>query len=195
MARRYVTRLELVNALQAANVRFNENARVADLRPIYDELMADGRIQPNIDADDEYMNAENGDDDELSADANDREGDERSETGTFNGHGERTHNAYSDDEMDRERRLLRKQREIMQLKAELQQMGQRRFDFIAFESMVHRFSGDDVYDINKWLSDLDDAFAVFECSARDKFILHARGFSAIKDANAEAERNGQAIRD
>lgn len=55
---------------------------------------------------------------------------------------------------------------------ELREM--RKMDFLSFEAMVHKFTGDDAYDIRKWFDDLQDAFVVFGCEDRDKFIAARR---------------------
>lgn len=36
--------------------------------------------------------------------------------------------------------------------------------------MANKFNGDDTYDVKKWFDDLDDAFAVFNCSESDKLV-------------------------
>lgn len=39
---------------------------------------------------------------------------------------------------------------------------------------MHKFTGDDAYDIKKWFDDLENAFVVFGCKNRDKFIAARR---------------------
>lgn len=56
---------------------------------------------------------------------------------------------------------------------------EKKFDFVAFEAMVHRFSGDDTYDMCKWFDDLEDAFSILtisniEFNEGDKFITTRR---------------------
>lgn len=81
---------------------------------------------------------------------------------------------FDEEEIDRQLRILRKQRELTQLKAELGAVEQRHFDFHAFEAMVHHFSGDDSYDILKWFGDIEDTFDMLGGSERDKFVSTRR---------------------
>lgn len=79
-----------------------------------------------------------------------------------------------DEQLDRELERARKRMELLRLQRELLQMEVRRFDFAAFEGMVHKFTGDDVYDVKKWFVDIEEAFAMYNCNERDKLIAVKR---------------------
>lgn len=87
-----------------------------------------------------------------------------------------TVNILSPEEQEIEKQIsvLKKKRELVALQRELQLLEYRRFDFTAFESMVNPFTGDDTYDVDKWLNDLEDSFAVFNCNDRDKLVAARR---------------------
>lgn len=49
-----------------------------------------------------------------------------------------------------------------------------RMDMTAIEAMVSQFSGDDTYDVYKWMNDLDDAFGILQFDNQTKFIAMRR---------------------
>lgn len=69
---------------------------------------------------------------------------------------------------------LQKRNDFLTMNEGFNRLDLRRFDFFAFEAMVHRFNGDDSYDVRKWLEDLDDAFSMFECTPSEKLIASRR---------------------
>lgn len=76
-------------------------------------------------------------------------------------------------------RLLRKKRELLLLQQEVDALTitpptMRSVDIGTIEAMVLPFSGDDHYDIRKWLADLEDAFAVLQVNEQAKFIACRR---------------------
>lgn len=142
-------RVDIVRVLTEAGINFDPEATVVQLRPIYDAFV-EGIARENV-------------------------GDQADEIRDANGRGNVPED--NEDDVDRQIAILRKKRELIQLQQELGQIERRenqRFDFVAFESMVHRFSGDNSYDVHKWFNDVEDAFAVFGCSERDKFVSTRR---------------------
>ncbi|XP_049314323.1 uncharacterized protein LOC125778858 [Bactrocera dorsalis] len=95
-------------------------------------------------------------------------------------------NNLDEDETERLLIQLRKKRELLMLQAEINQLTlqqqapaakTRWTDVSVIESMMSKFTADDHYDVNKWISDLDDAFAMLQFDERMKFIACRRMLS------------------
>lgn len=85
---------------------------------------------------------------------------------------------YCEDPLDIAIKKLQKQRELMLLQREVDILNNdgkcSSSDFMAIDSMVIKFSGDDSYDIKRWISDLEDTFALLNFGERMKLICVRR---------------------
>lgn len=159
-------RAEIVNALTVAGVQFDPDATVAELRPLFDTLVQN-RAQERGDGD-------HGADEDEYADPLDQQQQLNVQPGDI-GRAERAAQLAAEEaEIDRQLAVMRKKQELAELQRALQLNENRRFDFVAFEAMITPFTGDDSYDVQKWFQDLEDAFEVFRCGERDKFIATRR---------------------
>lgn len=204
---KYVDKRTMMDALNEANIEFDENATVPELRKIYDKHFGkDGKEAGRSDEirkddDNKLVKTIDGSpqNSEVSADfiksivdavlksqsaakipeVYPAVGGSTSLPGVFeyNSDNNEVNDAIQRAEVDRlnsEIAVLQKRREMLALNDGFDRLDIKRFDFVAFEAMVHRFSGDDSYDMCKWFDDLDDAFSIFGCSEGDKFIAARR---------------------
>lgn len=134
---------EMITALTEAGITFEPEATVAQLRPLFDEMVADAA----------RANAARANEVGQSGGQTVPSGNPQPTNVPSANQPPRNENAEGGDAetamLDRQLELLRKKREVMELQRELQQFDQRRFDFVAFEAMVSPFTGDDSYDVNK----------------------------------------------
>lgn len=83
-------------------------------------------------------------------------------------------NIVDEDELNRKLTIARKQLELMQLRDQINSFELRRFNYNAFDGMVHKFTGDDAYEIKKWFEDMEKAFALFDSKDSDKLMAAHR---------------------
>lgn len=168
----YVTRQAIIDALNENGVDFDENNTVAELRPIFYQLME--RLQQNGNNRGQNIpNDENQPMPEVQQQQPQQPMNPPQQQQQPQQQNQPMPNAQVDEiqRLERELQIARIKRELRELQAEdLAENQGKRFDFQAFEAMVHTFSGDDSYDVKKWFSDIEDASAVFGCSDRDKFV-------------------------
>lgn len=149
----YINRETLVAALNEAQVEFPETATVVQLRRLYDEA----EIIANAD----HANRE---EIQLQPDIN----------VICNEIEDHQQNDEKVEQLNRQIEIVQKQIELNRLKATMNEIENRRFDFAELEAMMDKFNGEDTYDIQKWFSELEDAFGVLECSERHKLVSTRR---------------------
>ncbi|XP_055308209.1 uncharacterized protein LOC129572291 [Sitodiplosis mosellana] len=74
-------------------------------------------------------------------------------------------------QLQRERELLLLQQQVNELRrTNRAPVPAIRIDISAIESMVQKFSGDDAYDVHKWIEDMEDAFDILQFDERARFV-------------------------
>lgn len=154
----YIHRATLVEALTTAGVAFAEDATVADLRPMYDELMDRAAHVPLGDGAAAIIQQQQQQPQAAAIGAELQQQQQQQQAAAIEGElqqlqqQQQPQQAELDAEharLDRELDLARKRHELQRLMDELREHDGRRFDFAAFEGMVPKFSGDDHHDIRK----------------------------------------------
>lgn len=175
----------MVNALTVAGVPFDPEATVADLRPLFDALVRDraqnmaGAGEPVREGDEQLPLRQPQQQQLIQVQPDEAVHDARM-----------AQLAAEEAEVDRQLAILRKKQELSELQRACQMNEHRRFDFVAFEAMVTPFTGDDSYDVQKWFQDLEDAFEVFRCGERDKFIATRRSIQGTARVFVRGVRAG-----
>lgn len=175
----YVTRQVIIEALTAAEVEFEDDATVAELRPLYDNLLhAEEEARLRAANERERVENEQAERDRAEQALAERDRAEQAQAERERAERDRiAREGANDDDHAAERARLEQQLEIARMRNELRRLtnevhepSHHRVDFAEFEAMVHQFNGDDDYDVHKWIADIEDAFGVLNCSERNKFV-------------------------
>jgi len=193
-----LSRQQIMDALRAAKVPFDEEATMVQLRQLFDEMVKTVVVGPaNVDVADEkqqqsteekgaedlvVFEADDGgqgvdSDDELSAILNHpilQKSGAVAKQAAVNVPLSPPSLLQSEQEverlLDKQLAIAYKRRELLQLQRELGQENPKRIDLPVLDAMMVKFDGSELQDVVKWLVDLENVFALFAYSERDKLV-------------------------
>lgn len=180
---------EIVKALTEAGVNVDDNLTLVQLRPLYNQTFAhlprDQQPGPAI-----LANRDTGEADEEKIEVNtvataaptgmgssnntEAQNGQRQQNDTITQRPNANPGEIDGADLDAQIEIMRKKIELQRLMTELNQVQHRRFEYSHFEGMVQKFTGDDAYDVNKWIRDLERALEMFRCSENEKLMAAMR---------------------